>query len=181
MRFISDSRFSFFFYIDKTVAWFSRLNGFTLVIFGALHSLVFGVSQGSVLKTELWPIMVYFYKLWLGWRVVSLAHIPYLFISIYGRTTTLSQWLLKSSTAPVQWPEINSFNHDNAMAKNKMTNRQIIVQKTKHRKQKTKQHRPNQKLGVISGALEWGYLFIHIFRSVQLTPTTTFQQVSEDF
>ena len=30
--------------------WFSRLNGFTLVIFGALYSLLFGVSQCSVLK-----------------------------------------------------------------------------------------------------------------------------------
>ena len=40
------------------------------------------------------------------------------------------------------------------MAKNKKTNRQIIVQKTQHRKLKTKQHKPHQNLGVISGALE---------------------------
>ena len=41
------------------------------------------------------------------------------------------------------------------MAKNKKTDRQIIVQKTQHRKQlKTKQHEPHQKLGVISGAPE---------------------------
>ena len=42
------------------------------------------------------------------------------------------------------------------MAKNKKTNRQIIVQMTRHRKLKTKQHNPHQKLGVISGAPE-GY------------------------
>ena len=40
------------------------------------------------------------------------------------------------------------------MAKNKKTNRQIKVQKTQHRKLKTKQHEPHQKLGVISGAPE---------------------------
>ena len=39
------------------------------------------------------------------------------------------------------------------MAKNKK-NRQIIVQMTQHRKLKTKQHRPYQKLGVISSALK---------------------------
>ena len=33
--------------------WFSSLNGFTLVILGALYSLLFGVSQGSVLVTVL--------------------------------------------------------------------------------------------------------------------------------
>ena len=40
------------------------------------------------------------------------------------------------------------------MAKNKKTNRQIIVQKTQHRKLKIKQHEPHQKLGVISEAAE---------------------------
>ena len=39
------------------------------------------------------------------------------------------------------------------MTKNKKTNRQLIVQKTKHRKVKTKQHEPHQ-LGVMSGAPE---------------------------
>ena len=39
---------------------------------------MFGVSQGSVLKTVPWIIMVYFYTLWLEWRVVSLALIPHL-------------------------------------------------------------------------------------------------------
>ena len=34
------------FHIIET--WFSCLNGFTLVIFGALYSLLFSVSQGSV-------------------------------------------------------------------------------------------------------------------------------------
>ena len=38
------------------------------------------------------------------------------------------------------------------MVINKKTNRQIILQKTKHRKLNTKQHEPHQKLGVISGA-----------------------------
>ena len=33
------------------------------------------------------------------------------------------------------------------MAKNKKTNRQIILHKTQHRKLKTKQHEPHQKLG----------------------------------
>ena len=36
----------------------------------------------------------------------------------------------------------------------KTTNIQIIVQKTQHRKLKTKQHETHQKLGVISGAPE---------------------------
>ena len=40
------------------------------------------------------------------------------------------------------------------MAKNKKTNRQIIVQKTQHRKLKTKQHEPTKKLVMISGAPE---------------------------
>ena len=50
---------------------------------GALYSLLFGVSLDSVLKTELKPIMVYFYKLWLGRRVVSLALTQHLLISTY--------------------------------------------------------------------------------------------------
>ena len=40
------------------------------------------------------------------------------------------------------------------MAKNKKTNRQIILQKTQPRKLKTKQHEPHQKLEVIVGAPE---------------------------
>ena len=40
------------------------------------------------------------------------------------------------------------------MVKNKKTNRQIIVQKTQHRKLKTKQQKPHQKLVVITGAPE---------------------------
>ena len=40
------------------------------------------------------------------------------------------------------------------MAKNKKTNRQIIVQKTQHRKLKTEQHEPHQNLGIITGAPE---------------------------
>ena len=58
--------------------WFTRLNGFTLVT----DSLLFGVSQGSVLKAVPWPMMIYFYILLFGWRVVSLALIPHLPISI---------------------------------------------------------------------------------------------------
>ena len=68
-------------WVDR-YSWFSRLNGFTLVMVGSIYSLLFGVSQSSVLKTVLWTIMVYFYKLWLGWGVFSLALIPHLFISI---------------------------------------------------------------------------------------------------
>ena len=66
--------------------WFSLLNGlngFTLVIFGALYSLLFSVSQSSVLKAVPWPIMIYFYKVLLAWRVVSLALLPHLPISMY--------------------------------------------------------------------------------------------------
>ena len=44
-----DSRFLFLYRLDH---WFSCLNGFNLVIFWVLrnYSLLFGVSQGSVLK-----------------------------------------------------------------------------------------------------------------------------------
>ena len=40
------------------------------------------------------------------------------------------------------------------MPKNKKTNKQIIVQKTQHRKLKIEQHEPQQKLEMISGAPE---------------------------
>ena len=50
------------------------------------YSLLFGVSQGSVLKAVHWPIMVYFYKFLIGWRVVSLALTPHLSISTYRPT-----------------------------------------------------------------------------------------------
>ena len=46
MWFISVSRF-----LHKLDRWFSRLNSFTLLIFAALYSLMFIVSQGSMLKT----------------------------------------------------------------------------------------------------------------------------------
>ena len=50
-----------------------------LWIISALDKQIqFGVSQGSMLKTILWPIMFYFYKLLFGWRVVSLALISHL-------------------------------------------------------------------------------------------------------
>ena len=62
---------------------FSCLNGFKIVIFGGLYSLLFIVSQGSVLMAILWPIMVYFCKLWHGWKLFSLELIPHLLISIY--------------------------------------------------------------------------------------------------
>ena len=69
------------------VSFFIRLLGFpfdffTLVIFGASYILLFGMSQGSVLKTVLWPIMVHLYKLGLKWKVVSLTLIPHRLISI---------------------------------------------------------------------------------------------------
>ena len=76
--FISVSRFLY--RLDRL----SRLNGFTPVMVGALYSLLFGVNLDSLLKTVPWPIMVYFYKLWLGWRVASLELIPHLLsISTY--------------------------------------------------------------------------------------------------
>ena len=53
-----------------------------LIIFGALYSLLLGVSQGSVLNCRTLTITVYFYKLSLGWKVVSLALIPHFPISI---------------------------------------------------------------------------------------------------
>ena len=72
--------FSFFIYIRPLIfpfEWFLHM------FFEALCSLLFGVSQGSVLKTVFWPKIVYFYKLLLGWeRVDSLALIPHLPIHI---------------------------------------------------------------------------------------------------
>ena len=56
--------------------------------FDALYSLLFCMSQGSLWKTILWPIMVFYYKLLLRWRVVSLTLIPHLLICMYG-------WLLE--------------------------------------------------------------------------------------
>ena len=50
MWFISVTRFSLFIYIRPLVFPF---NSFTLVIFGALYSLLFGVSLGSVFETYL--------------------------------------------------------------------------------------------------------------------------------
>ena len=49
---------------------------------------------------------------------------------------------------------INQKQTDNAMAKNEKTNRKTIADMTHNRKLKNKQHEPDQKLGVISGALE---------------------------
>ena len=60
------------------------------------------------------------------------------------------------------------------MAKNKMTNRQIIAQKTQHRKLKTKQQTPPKTCGDLR--CPGMRLLIHSFRTVQLTPTITFQQ-----
>ena len=62
--------------------WFYTSN------FWALYSLLFGMSQDSVLKPLPWPIMVYFYKLLFGWRVVSLALIPHLPISFCSKSGT---------------------------------------------------------------------------------------------
>ena len=42
-----------------------------------------------MLKAVPWPIMVYFYKLLLGWRVVSLELIPHLPISIDASVPSL--------------------------------------------------------------------------------------------
>ena len=78
--------FSFLYRLDR---WFSRLNGLTLVIFWVLYNVLIDVSQGSVLKAVPWPIMVYFYKLLLGWRVVSLALIPHLPIYIDTSVSSL--------------------------------------------------------------------------------------------
>ena len=77
-------------FLNRLDRWFSRSKGFTLVIFGELYSLLFAVSQCSVLKIVLWSIMVYFYKLWLGWREVSLALIPHVLISIVRYLCVLS-------------------------------------------------------------------------------------------
>ena len=77
--------------------WFFLLNGFTLVIVGDFYSWLFRVSQGSVLKAVPWPIMVYFYKLLLGWRVVSLALIPHLPISIDTSVSSLLSFTKISS------------------------------------------------------------------------------------
>ena len=79
--------FSFFYRLDR---WFSRLNGYTLVIVWALYSLLFGVSTGFLLKAVPWPIICYFYKWLLGWRVVPMALMPYLPISIDTSTSMSS-------------------------------------------------------------------------------------------
>ena len=72
--------FSFLYKLDRWVSIF-----FTLVIFfrSVIALILFGLSKGFVLKTVLWPIMIYYYKLWLGCRVVSLALIPHLLIDMY--------------------------------------------------------------------------------------------------
>ena len=56
-----------------------------VVVFGALHILLFGVSQGSVLMTVLWSLMVYLFKLWLGWWFGFLigTYITSLFLSLF--------------------------------------------------------------------------------------------------
>ena len=94
---MSDS--SYYTYIYRLDCRFSCFNGFSLVIFGALYSLLFGVSQGFMLKAIPWPIMVFFYILLFGWRVVSLALIPhvlYLHVQIYiydiCKCVTKFQW-----------------------------------------------------------------------------------------
>ena len=64
---------SFLYRLDH---WFSTMNEwfYTRQFLGPfIISLLFDVSQGSLLKTVLWPIMVYFYKLRLEWRVVLFA------------------------------------------------------------------------------------------------------------
>lgn len=55
---------------------------FTLVIFRVLYFLLFGLSLCSVLKAVLLPIMIYFYKFWLGKKVVCIidTHITSSFI-----------------------------------------------------------------------------------------------------
>ena len=55
----------------------------------ALCNLLFGVSIGPFLKTVLWPIMVIFYKFWLGCKVVSWTLTPQLLLSVssYIRTS----------------------------------------------------------------------------------------------
>ena len=73
--------------------------------FGVLYSLLFGVSQGSVVKAVPWPLMVYFNEWLLEWRVVSFALMPHLPISMITRfwsaenknnlhNNKLHQWLL---------------------------------------------------------------------------------------
>ena len=82
--------FSFRF-LYRLHCWFSRLNGFTLVICRALYSLLCGVNQGSVLKAVLWRIKVLFYKFRLELRVVSLALIPLLISILISMETSRSR------------------------------------------------------------------------------------------
>ena len=71
----------FLFFLYRLYSGFSFLNDFTLVILRA-QVAVLSVNQGSMLKAVLWSIMVYFYKLWLGWRDISLALKPHLLVFI---------------------------------------------------------------------------------------------------
>ena len=50
-----------------------------------------------MLKGVPWPIIVYFYKLLLGWRVVSLALIPHFPISINTSLSSLLSFTKMSS------------------------------------------------------------------------------------
>ena len=45
----------------------------------------------------------------------------------------------------------------------KRTNKQTLVHMTQHRKLKNKQHEPQQKLGVISGAAEAKQILLHMW------------------
>ena len=83
--------------------WFSRLDGLSHVIFRALYSLLFGVSQGFVLKTVLWPIMVNFYKLWLGWESCLIGIYTtssYIYLILYEKSILVKQFICANDPRP---------------------------------------------------------------------------------
>ena len=100
-----------FIWLDR---WFSRLNGLTLVMFGPLYSLLFGVSQGSVLKAVPWPIMIYFYKLlfiviWMESCLIG-THTKSSYRSIYIQCVLGYAYKLRldrQETEPIVWVFFN--------------------------------------------------------------------------
>ena len=68
-------------FLYKLHRWFSTFVYYYTSNFLALYSLMFWVSQSSVLKTVIWPKMVYFYKLRLGWESCLIGtHTTFLYL-----------------------------------------------------------------------------------------------------
>lgn len=73
--------------IIKSVAYLYPVSGTqTFAMYAHVPIIKINGLFSVLLKTALSATMVYFYKMWFGWRVLSLALIPYLLISMisYG-------------------------------------------------------------------------------------------------